>query len=809
MRIRVLAAAVTFLAVAASAESPLKVDSLPENKWVEVRRDAAGARPGSAVRYAPDAGAFFLWGFMNADPDLLQELPVMEVPEYDIVAFDPADGQWRSQLPKAWEAAWKQKLPLAYVPRTYAGLTTGSERIVLRSPTSEAEGAPRPDLNIVFDQVEYHPGTQSLIYFTGGLTASYRIRDRRWVDLSPVHTPPPVLGGSLAYNPVHDEMILFGGGHVAEPDGSGRLVGYTGTWAYRFRERDWTPVRSAVQPPPRMNARMVLDSRNGLLVVFGGDAQSHYLGDTWLFDLRTREWRKSKSQSGPDPRAGHFSVYDPESGLIVVGGGYNRQDLRDMWSYDAASDRWQRVEGEAPTGFYLSADLSPRDRLIVMVTSSQAPGDTMSCNILHPVRTTYAYRIGKLIPAAATSSGSTAIVEKRPAATAAPVAAPQPLDRLMPNRWVRLGDGGPAAPTRTWGSATFDTDRGRILYWGGEHCGYEGNDVDAYDVAAQAWRPPTSAESPERLWNHAVRLAGVTFNGRPWTVHGRKMYAYDQVSRKLILIRPIRLTTGYEPQQLKGFPLTRVTGYADSADALVVPPSSIAKNATWTYEPVSGAWELLGPAPAGVDTLVTTRHGVIGVGVDWPSRLNDAGYQLPWDPADPPKENSVYVLDVSRKDWKRLSTGQPAPQNLYEQTSLVYDDARDQVLLHGAGLRRDELWAFQIRNGRWKKLDPRMPAQGEAPPVCSREAVVLPGQNLMVTYSDSKEPELWIYDIQANAWQHGEVGYDEARSQFSGRNQNRGMVYDPIRNLILQVLGTSGDEGQATVYALKFGVGPR
>jgi hypothetical protein len=51
------------------------------NQWTELRKDPVGARPGSAVRYASKAKAFFLWGYMNADPDLLQEHPLMEVPE--------------------------------------------------------------------------------------------------------------------------------------------------------------------------------------------------------------------------------------------------------------------------------------------------------------------------------------------------------------------------------------------------------------------------------------------------------------------------------------------------------------------------------------------------------------------------------------------------------------------------------------------------------------------------------------------------------------------------------------------------------
>src|SRR5437899_4010592 len=131
--------------------------TLPPNRWVEIRKDAAGARPGSAIRYAPESHAFFLWGYMNDDPELLQEQPLMQIPEYDMVNFDPANGRWHSHFPREWAKLWSKRLPLAYVPRTYSGITSGSERTVLRGTTNEKEGAPRPDLNIVFDQVVYAP----------------------------------------------------------------------------------------------------------------------------------------------------------------------------------------------------------------------------------------------------------------------------------------------------------------------------------------------------------------------------------------------------------------------------------------------------------------------------------------------------------------------------------------------------------------------------------------------------------------------------------------------------------------------------
>src|SRR5438128_1698753 len=87
---------------------------LAPDRWVELERTPSGARRGSAIRYVPEAHAFFRWGFMNEDPELLQELPLMTVPEYDVVAFDPLTRRWSSHLPKAWQRLWSKRLPLAY-----------------------------------------------------------------------------------------------------------------------------------------------------------------------------------------------------------------------------------------------------------------------------------------------------------------------------------------------------------------------------------------------------------------------------------------------------------------------------------------------------------------------------------------------------------------------------------------------------------------------------------------------------------------------------------------------------------------------
>ena len=783
---------------------------IPANQWVELCSDEVGARRGSAIRFVPESGAFFLWGFMNADPELLQEHPLMEIPEYDMVYYQPGFGRWQSHFPEAWESVWKKELPLAYVPRTYAGITTGSERSVLRGPT-EGSGAPRPDLNIVFDQVAYHPPSHSLVYFFGGLTAAYDLQNRRWSDLLPRHSPPPLLGGSLAYDPYNSEILLYGGGHVAEEGPEGSLVGYTGCWAFSFEDFDWRQL-NLEQPPPRMNTRMVYDRKSQQMILFGGDAQSHYLADTWLYDVKTRQWRKSSVSVGPEARAGHFTVYDSRTGWVIIGGGYNRKDLTDMWAFDPARELWQRLRGEVPTSFCLTGDIAPERRLILVVTNSKTPGDTTSCNELYPVRKTYGYRIDESSIVADDESLQPQKSVKKRDRLDPPDIPLQELGRrqmaklksISSNRWVLMDDSG-VVPSRTWGSATFDTDRGLILYWGGGHCGYGGNDVDIYDVAKGIWvNQDPAAEFPERLWNrgNGSRLGGVTFQGRPWVIHGRKIYSYDPISRLMILVRPIRLTTGYDPEMLHSFPDRRIV----FQDALVKPPSSYVRYATWGFDPDEASWTLLGSAPVGLDLFVSTPHGVMGIDTNWRTRLNDAGYNRPWNDRVEPQENHVYLLNATARKWARVSQPQPSPQNLYEMTSLVHDSKRDQLILHGAGKRRDEVWTFDLATRRWRQMRPRVESSRDGlPPVCTREAVYLPKDDVVLIYGrtprDGNDSQIWRYDVADNIWSKVAIPPVEGMSPYG---HNRGLLYDPASDLLWLVAGTGGAEGKAYVYAMRY-----
>ena len=48
------------LVLSAAIAAPAGV--LPSDRWIEVKKDMSGARPGSALRFVPEANAFLLWG---------------------------------------------------------------------------------------------------------------------------------------------------------------------------------------------------------------------------------------------------------------------------------------------------------------------------------------------------------------------------------------------------------------------------------------------------------------------------------------------------------------------------------------------------------------------------------------------------------------------------------------------------------------------------------------------------------------------------------------------------------------------------
>ncbi len=189
-----------------------------------------------------------------------------------------------------------------------------------------------------------------------------------WRELSP--TTPPLARDfpAMAYDPVSQKIVLFGG---LGPNGN-----LNDTWT--FDGTTWTQVTSAVAPPVRNGAAMVFDQPTNKLVMFGGFDVKFYLQDTWVFDGATMTWTEAQMNLSPPRATGAVLFTDPLTGSAIMFGGYNSNNkvpaYSRTWRWTGTS--WQELfphTAPYPRGWGI-ATLDPPHHNVVLTAGN---GDTI------------------------------------------------------------------------------------------------------------------------------------------------------------------------------------------------------------------------------------------------------------------------------------------------------------------------------------------------------------------------------------------------------------------------------------------------
>jgi hypothetical protein len=120
---------------------------------------------------------------------------------------------------------------------------------------------------------------------------TWAFSDGVWTDLTgeSAQTPPLLSYTSISYDPMSQEVILFGGDNFT----SGNLA-VNETWA--FRAGQWINLSPASSPPARYDAALTYDPKTGQVLAYGGDGtvpngdggSTYYpLADMWAFSNDT------------------------------------------------------------------------------------------------------------------------------------------------------------------------------------------------------------------------------------------------------------------------------------------------------------------------------------------------------------------------------------------------------------------------------------------------------------------------------------------------------------------------------------------
>lgn len=152
-----------------------------------------------------------------------------------------------------------------------------------------------------------------------------------WSKLSPVVAPPARAGAGLTFVP-GSGGLLFGGFNGLE---------LKDTW--QFSAGAWTPVLGSFGLSARASPALVDDPYDGYALLYGGHDSAlfdfGFLSDTWEFANGT--WTAIHGQLPPPSPFAASIVVDAKDGYVLMFGGYNGYWIDESWKF--SDGNWSQI----------------------------------------------------------------------------------------------------------------------------------------------------------------------------------------------------------------------------------------------------------------------------------------------------------------------------------------------------------------------------------------------------------------------------------------------------------------------------------
>lgn len=157
-----------------------------------------------------------------------------------------------------------------------------------------------------------------------------------WSAQVPASAPVARASAGVAFDPVRNQTVLFGG------VGGDGVYGDTYTW----NGTTWTQQHPVHSPPARQLPYMAFDAAQGVTVLYGGWDGTQLLDDTWTWN--GTDWTEQHPANTPGGWAEGAMDYLPATGEVYLFGGVG--DQAGLWAWNGTD--WSSVDptGSAPCG---------------------------------------------------------------------------------------------------------------------------------------------------------------------------------------------------------------------------------------------------------------------------------------------------------------------------------------------------------------------------------------------------------------------------------------------------------------------------
>ena len=191
---------------------------------------------------------------------------------------------------------------------------------------------------------------------------------RSWTERHAGRSPSPRTRMAIAYDEVHQVVVLFGG--------TDRFLTVPGsanqgdTWIWDGNA--WTLWQPAAAPN-LAEAVMTFDETSRNVVLFGSRAQGG-APETWTWDGGS--WKQAHPAFSPPGRLGASMAYDPVAHRVVVFGGFNQNqgNLNDTWVWDGAT--WNQAHPQNAPPARQNAVLADSSNGLVLFGGQGVQGPT-------------------------------------------------------------------------------------------------------------------------------------------------------------------------------------------------------------------------------------------------------------------------------------------------------------------------------------------------------------------------------------------------------------------------------------------------